>query len=964
MRKMSWMPGMAMLAACLSMAGCVLTFRTVPDVAGQTQSAAQAAVRTAMLTVGTVTTGCSNTVAVGSVVSQSPAAPGPARYGSAVNLVVSGGPCPSLVITSPNGGETWTQGQTYAITWNASSVPGDVGVHLSENGADTLWLGLAAATAGQLSWTIPTFVTPGNAYRIHVTSANKELVEDLSDNAFTIVSPPSPLTVTSPNGGETWTQGKTYTITWNETGVSGDVSVHLNVNGADTYWLGGVSASAGQFSWTVPYSVTPGSAYRVHVTSADNGAIEDLSDGTFIIAPTSAALTVTSPNGGETWTQGQTYAVTWNQADVTGEVGVQLSENGADIVWIGSAAASAGQLSWTIPASVTPGSAYRIHLISADINTVTDLSDNTFTIVPAPPPLTVTSPNGGETWTQDQTYPVTWNSIGVTGDVSVYLSANGADTLWIGGVSAAAGQLSWRVPISVTPGGGYRIHVISAANSAVGDLSDGTFTIAPTTASLSVTSPNGGETWTQGQTYTVTWNETDVTGEVGVHLSVNGTDLVWIGRAAAATGQLSWTIPASLTPGGAYRMHVISADNNVIEDLSDNTFTIVPPPPPLTVISPNGGETWTQGQTCAVTWNAIGVTGDVAVYLRENGADILWLGAASASAGQLAWTIPVSVTPGSAYRMHVISADNNEIGDLSDGAFTIAPTTASLHVTSPNGGETWMQGQTYAITWNQAGVTGGVDVQLSQNGADVLWLGTAAAADGQLAWTIPVSVTPGSAYRIHVVSADNNAIEDLSDNTFSIVPGASPLAVTSPNGGETWTQGQTYAITWNAAGVTGEVAVYLNENGVDTNWLGGVLASAGQLSWTVPASVTPGGAYRIHVTSADNNTIEDLSDGTFTIAATTATLTVTSPNGGETWAQGQSHPITWSQTGVTGDVAVFLSVGGADVLWLGAAAAADGQMAWAVPIWLDAGSAYKVHVISAVNNTVEDLSDGAFTITP
>ena len=118
------------------------------------------------------------------------------------------------------------------------------------------------------------------------------------------------------------------------------------------------------------------------------------------------------------------------------------------------------------------------------------------------------------------------------------------------------------------------------------------------------------------------------------------------------------------------------------------------------------------------------------------------------------------------------------------------------------------------------------------------------------------------------------------------------------------------------------------------------------------------------MTSADNNTIEDLSDGTFTIAATTATLTVTSPNGGETWAQGQSHPITWSQTGVTGDVAVFLSVGGADVLWLGAAAAADGQMAWAVPIWLDAGSAYKVHVISAVNNTVEDLSDGAFTITP
>lgn len=66
----------------------------VPNVVGETQAAATAAITTAGLALGTVTTQSSSTVPSGSVISESPAARTQVDAGSAVNLVVSSGPVP------------------------------------------------------------------------------------------------------------------------------------------------------------------------------------------------------------------------------------------------------------------------------------------------------------------------------------------------------------------------------------------------------------------------------------------------------------------------------------------------------------------------------------------------------------------------------------------------------------------------------------------------------------------------------------------------------------------------------------------------------------------------------------------------------------------------------------------------------------------------------------------------------
>jgi beta-lactam-binding protein with PASTA domain len=83
----------------------------VPNVVGQTQSAAATAITGANLVVGTVTQQCDNTVPAGSVISQNPAAGSPVPPSTPVDLVISTGPCP---VNVPN-----VVGQTQAAAATA-----------------------------------------------------------------------------------------------------------------------------------------------------------------------------------------------------------------------------------------------------------------------------------------------------------------------------------------------------------------------------------------------------------------------------------------------------------------------------------------------------------------------------------------------------------------------------------------------------------------------------------------------------------------------------------------------------------------------------------------------------------------------------------------------------------------------------------------------------------------------------
>ena len=96
-----------------------------------------------------------------------------------------------------------------------------------------------------------------------------------------------------------------------------------------------------------------------------------------------AAVTVTSPNGGETWAAGSAHPILWTSTALS-KVKVEWSADGATWTTVAaSVPASAGSTNWTVPAIAT--STARVRVSDASSN-VSDLSDAPFAITVAAPP--------------------------------------------------------------------------------------------------------------------------------------------------------------------------------------------------------------------------------------------------------------------------------------------------------------------------------------------------------------------------------------------------------------------------------------------------------------------------------------------------------------------------------------------------------------------------------------------------
>lgn len=98
-------------------------------------------------------------------------------------------PGPTIMVTFPNGGESWAAGTNQPITWTSSGVTGPVRIHLSRNGGST-WTTIIATTSndGSQAWSVTGPAT--TQARIKVVSIAKSDVFDISDADFIITGPP------------------------------------------------------------------------------------------------------------------------------------------------------------------------------------------------------------------------------------------------------------------------------------------------------------------------------------------------------------------------------------------------------------------------------------------------------------------------------------------------------------------------------------------------------------------------------------------------------------------------------------------------------------------------------------------------------------------------------------------------------------------------------------------------------
>ena len=93
--------------------------------------------------------------------------------------------------------------------------------------------------------------------------------------------------------------------------------------------------------------------------------------------------------------------------------------------------------------------------------------------------------------------------------------------------------------------------------------------------------------------------------------------------------------------------------------------------------------------------------------------------------------------------------------------------------------------------------------------------------------------------------------------------------------------------------------------------------------------------YRIRITSTSAYTDTSNNNFAITTGTTAPSITVTSPDGGESWIRGSSHAITWTSSGTAGsNVKIELLKAGVSVQTLSASTRIDGTFSWTIPTGL------------------------------
>ena len=203
--------------------------------------------------------------------------------------------------------------------------------------------------------------------------------------------------------------------------------------------------------------------------------------------------------------------------------------------------------------------------------------------------LTVVKPNGNEFLTLGQANcQIQWNAVGVTQNIRVNLVKDGAV---VGTIAASlppgsspflwtAGQLADGTMVQL--GAGYKVR-IRAIESSEADESDGVFSLVappppPSAVTLTLGSPNGGESWVLGAEHAIRWSSTNLTGKVQLMLvRYNDRTLGVIADNLPVTGSITWKAgeyPGNTAPVGQYLISVYSMSDTKIFDTSDNPFRL------------------------------------------------------------------------------------------------------------------------------------------------------------------------------------------------------------------------------------------------------------------------------------------------------------------------------------------------------------------------------------------------------
>ncbi len=488
-------------------------------------------------------------------------------------------------------------------------------------------------------------------------------------------------------------------------------------------WPAGL-ASAG-WSPLVLRDADYGSLYYVDMLVETTLVVANESVGDFYIigrnwldTPPAGTVTVTSPHGGEYWVAGSTHDITWNGIGVDDVTLEYTTDMGATWNFI-STESSTGTHPWLIPN--TPSNQCRVRISAVTDSTVNGVSNELFTIAVAPPPAT------------RRLVPIT---------VRNEFGESRTDTFGVheNATYCADGQLDPDVREQqmppLPPAGVFDVRFVEhrSASACLG---------------------TGLRVHLQEAYKLDTFKLNLQPGDIDFPM-----EITWP-AGLAAWGWDSLVIRDAIT-GTFYNVDMLTDSSlTVVNFLGTSLYIIgsnrldVPPPPSITVVTPNGGETWYSGSTHDISWTSESVGGVVIDYSTNQGTSWNWI-ASGPSTGSYSWLVPN--TPSTTCLVRIRAAEDLAVGDVSGGTFTILD--GSIHsryasvrprwnlVSIPLVLENYMKNAVFPTASSQAFSYGGAYIQRDTlYNAGGFWAKFDSEQEiliqGQLLVTDTVNVSPG-----------------------------------------------------------------------------------------------------------------------------------------------------------------------------------------------------------------------------
>jgi len=203
-------------------------------------------------------------------------------------------------------------------TWIDRGFPEDIFGIYCANETDYIGVGIdgriLSTTDGLLNWGYENSGTTEHLWGVQMIGSGKWII--VGNSGTILKSEPTPITVTSPNGGEAWQGGTVQTISWLDN-LSENVRIDLYKGGHFDFTITFSTSSDGIYNWTIPYSTRSGMDYKIKITSVNNSSITDLSDNEFTISETAGQVFTEQIN-----LPGSYGSVDWGDYDNDGDLDI------------------------------------------------------------------------------------------------------------------------------------------------------------------------------------------------------------------------------------------------------------------------------------------------------------------------------------------------------------------------------------------------------------------------------------------------------------------------------------------------------------------------------------------------------------------------------------------------------------------------------------------------------------------